>query len=161
MNNTDTHAEAFPPVVVAAIEHLSREVETHSSSAFSFRSRIAFTLWVGPYLMLGTLVVVSREAPAVDIGNWAVSLLVIAGLVYLLLGYLAGWIERRYWKQVEDSRKAIAALVKSCGIDNPELRQALESKRYQRMTAVYGVVFFLILISFIVALALATGSGLA
>lgn len=38
------------------IEYLSKEIETLTTNIMLFRSRIAFSIWVGPYVLLGSII---------------------------------------------------------------------------------------------------------
>lgn len=95
------------------IEYLSKEIETHTNSLMTFRSRISFAGLFGPFLLLGSVLVATKNIPgrmAPMPGNeWLVA---AGGLVlsYLALGFAGAAVERHVWRQCNEWRGLIAQL---------------------------------------------------
>ena len=131
------------------IEHMSKEIETLSTSALTFRTKSAFTIWIGPYFILGSVIVATKAKFKFTISNLeliGISLFVI----YVLLGGITGWIERHYWKRCNELRKGIIQLLIS-DEKKKELANAilLDNINVNRMIPAYLVLFFLIALSFL------------
>jgi hypothetical protein len=91
------------------IEYLSKEIETHTNSMVAFRARGHFSLFVGPFAILGALLVTDRAfvLPA------TADLSAIWPLIGLVAGYMGlGWmsfaIEEHVWNQCNRWRSLIA-----------------------------------------------------
>jgi hypothetical protein len=48
----------------ALIDHLSREIETHTKNMMTFRARINFAVFVGPFVLLGSIMVSAKVSRA-------------------------------------------------------------------------------------------------
>lgn len=106
------------------IQYLSKEIETTSNSIMTFRTKIAFAVLVGPFLVLGSFLVAARSIP-VSFQPGALGKLAIAfeGLCFLTIAYVCARIEGDGWRQCAEWRRLIAALHKNPAfqIDNENL----------------------------------------
>lgn len=92
------------------IEYLSKEIETHTNNLMTFRTRVSFAALIGPFFLLGSLLVAAKHIPKASNG-WRISGgLVLMILSYLTLGWAAGSIERHAWRQCNVWRELIAEI---------------------------------------------------
>jgi hypothetical protein len=109
---TPTHPESLSQMLTKELVlHLSKEIETASNNAMTFRTRIGFGLLVGPFVLLGSIVVGAKGQPIsfnLTFYGW---LAVIAMLgCYLGIAYIASAIEAQAWDQNNRWRNLIARL---------------------------------------------------
>ena len=135
-----------PEVKKAVIEQLAKEIQAAADSVLSLRTRTAFTIWIGPYVVLGSIVVAAKGGFTLDVHSWPFPLgLVIAVLFYLILGYLAGRIEKFSLYQSNQWRKCIIAVATTGKID-PTLY--LDEELPPRIVSSYMLVFVVLLACF-------------
>lgn len=95
----------------ALIEQLSKEVQASADSIMSLRTRTAFTIWVGPYVVLGSVVVATKGGFTLNIANSTFQLGIVAAVgCYLALGYAAGRIEKYALERSNQYRTCIIDL---------------------------------------------------
>jgi hypothetical protein len=100
------------------IEHLSKEIETHTNAMMTFRTRIGFTVFLGPFVLLGTYMLGTQRAPFVDnLTGGTIGLIILLGICYVLLGLVGAMIELVIWRQCNRWRTAIVALVDREDVD--------------------------------------------
>jgi len=100
------------------IEHLSKEIETHTNAIMSFRTKIAFTVFVGPFILLSSVLLSIEKLPTLPkcpsgLAGILASLrqpLLILLATYLLLGLISGLIEAHMWAQCNRWRRLIVWL---------------------------------------------------
>jgi len=141
--------------------HLSAELLALMANAHSWRTRAAYMLWVGPYVILGALITATQgNILDKELSSVAVRLLLAAAGGYLLIGVLAGLVERHYWNQAERLRNAI---IEVAGAKDQERLKCVtrdrELVRWWTLPLWYGLVFFLILTPFLVILASSSVKG--
>ncbi len=121
----------FPPSVPPesltrdVVQHLSKEIETTTNGMMTFRTRIGFGLLVGPFLLLGSLIVGAKGQPvAIHLRWYGWLALPIVVLCYLGIAYIASEIEAQAWEQCDRWREMIGDLCKtpSIEIDYTKLR---------------------------------------
>ncbi len=93
----------------ALINHLTSEIEQLSQNAVSYRTKGALVTMLGPYLVLGSIVVSSRSIDFVFDGPNVLAL-VAAGALFLVIGYVHGRIEAHMWNQCDRWRGMIAEI---------------------------------------------------
>jgi hypothetical protein len=107
-----------PEVKKAVIEQLAKEIQAAADSVLSLRTRTAFTIWIGPYVVLGSIVVATKGGFTLDVHSRLFPIgLVIAVGCYLVLGYLAGRIERFSLERSNQWRKCIIAVAETGTVD--------------------------------------------
>jgi hypothetical protein len=94
------------------IAYLSKEIETITNNMMVFRSKIGFAVIVGPFLILGTLVYITKGGSLSITGDgWWIGAAVGLDLIaYLALAFLAAKIEEDAWSQCDKWRELIADL---------------------------------------------------
>lgn len=93
------------------IEHLSQDITTHTSYLASFRSRVAFTVLIGPLVLLGSFLIATKgEIPAVSLGLYDYGAIVVACLCYLILGVYGATLDKHVIQQCNTWRTQIESL---------------------------------------------------
>ena len=149
----DTNTSFSEDRLVAVISHLSMEAQLLITNAHTFRTRTAYTLWIGPYIILGIIIAgIDGNLPNIKLTAKSIPYLQWSAIAYWLLGLIGGFIERHCWKQIRRLREAIIGLL----IETNEKKQLIiimtQDRRLEgtyALPVVYGIVFFLILVPFI------------
>lgn len=95
------------------IEYLSKEIETHTNSLMTFRSRISFAGLFGPFLLLGSLLIATKHVPGTTVPATGYKWLVAGGglfLSYLALAWSGATVEKHVWRQCNVWRGLIAEI---------------------------------------------------
>jgi len=137
------------------IDYLSKEIETQSKNLMAFRERINFTVFVGPFVLLGAMLYggILRL-------NWGGlplsaklgfgSSLLLALLSYLTMGIACSKIEKHMWDQCNIWRARIADI--SSG---SKKAFTLDDLRFEeRLNRGYLLVYIAMVIAFVSAIAL-------
>jgi|ERR1044072_176920 hypothetical protein len=94
------------------IEHLSREIEAQTKNMMTFRARINFAVFVGPFVLLGSIMVSAKGVPR---GITPDKRTILAGIVllmsYILMACTCAKIERQMWKRCNEWRKTILRII--------------------------------------------------
>jgi hypothetical protein len=127
----------------AIIEYLSSEITNHTEYLSTFRSRIAFSVLVGPFLILGSFAVANHERTFEINFDWkcAVAAL-IACACYIGLGFYGAELDGHVTEQCDKWRKAIAKAAGGSQITECDLI----FEHCPRSAYIYGI--FLTLIAF-------------
>jgi hypothetical protein len=91
------------------LEHLSNEITAHANYVFTFRTRIAFTVLIGPFVILGSVLAASSGRLNSDkaFDPLGIGLLVLAEGSFLFLAYLGSRLERHVTSQCDVWRRQI------------------------------------------------------
>lgn len=103
------------------VKHLSREIETHSQYLTVFRSRIAFTVLVGPFVILGYLLVTSKPTGASHWDHLQTWLCVAVGVLYLALGFCGSRLDQHGTDQCNKWRRAILKISEGNDVDEKDI----------------------------------------
>lgn len=91
------------------IEYLSKEIETHTNNLMTFRARINMAIFVGPFVLLGSLLIAAKGVPRnISINAWTVLSGVGITISYLTIGVVCAKIESHIWRQCNTWRHLIA-----------------------------------------------------
>ena len=124
----------------------------------TFRSRIAFSVFIGPFLILGSIIVSSSKNGLNLSFNstkaWIAAL--IAAAAFWALGLISGRIERGSWDQCNQWRQCIIKLQNDNALTEDDLEKMVLDKPYISIVWVYALSFILILITFATTAYLAT-----
>ena len=138
------------------IAYLSKEIETQSKNLMAFRERINFTVFVGPFVLLGAMLY-GGIIPRISWGDLtrAAKLglffsLLLAILSYLTMGIACSRIEKHIWDQCNTWRARIADI--SSGNKKAFTIEDLHFEEH--LTKGYLWVYFAMVIAFISAIAL-------
>jgi len=98
------------------IDYLSKEIETQTNSLMTFRERINFAVFIGPFVLLGATLY-GKGIPRIHLDaltqNAKIGLaLSFTGVVlsYLTMGIACSLIEVHIWKQCNKWRERIAEI---------------------------------------------------
>ncbi len=133
-----------------AIEHITKEIETTINNIYTFRIRSAFTVWIGPFLLLGSVIVAKNGVYTIEFDLLSVVSGVVAFVLYMGLGIGAGVIEKTNWKRCDDLRKILMGLISEESI-NIDTDLFYELGREKKVVKFYIEVFLGIAIIFIAA----------
>jgi hypothetical protein len=116
----------------------------------NFRVRISFTLFIGPFIVLGSLIIVTRgQGVELDLSRIQPSIKWSAVATFMLLGFVAGGIEVQTWNQINRWRECIGKLVSGQRIGQDGLNEYLkDTVLTRRVVWYYGAVFSLIVLAF-------------
>lgn len=99
------------------IDYLSKEIETQSKNLMTFRERINFALFVGPFLLLGAALYGGKDLPRINWGTlpltvWIILVLCSLGVIlsYLTMGIACSLVEVHMWKQCNVWRGLISQI---------------------------------------------------
>lgn len=107
------------------IAYLSKEIETVTNGMMVFRSKVSFSLIVGPFVNLGTLLYAAKGISIntkLGVSAWIAIVTVLCR--YLALMFLSGKIEEDGWRQCNTWRRLISDLQKdpTMEINNQNVR---------------------------------------
>jgi hypothetical protein len=129
----------------AMINHLSKEIETISNNTMSSRNTISFSLWVGPFLLLGSILV-ATEKGGLGLKNpgivaWAVMILAAASF-FGALAYIIGQVEEGAWDKCNEWRECIIRIQAGERLSADDYRKLVPYKQLaQKVSNVYRIVF--------------------
>lgn len=129
------------------IEHLSSEIDAFTRMMFDWRARAAFYWLVGPFVVISSVVIVTKQLPTVqrlDVYGWIA--LVIAGACFMGMGYIGARIEAHMTNQCNVWRLTILRLSSQ---DSKGLRTSNVLEEKQRVIRAYLSAHGLLLIIFI------------
>ena len=132
----------------AVIEHLSKDIISLSGQGMTFRSRMGFTLLVGPFVMLGTLLVATKgELPAVRWDRTCTIAAVLGTIAYLCVPVWGAIFDSHVINTCNRWRRVLVRV--SEGTDRPlaDYLRADESGVKKGCALGYSTSFFLILLA--------------
>ncbi len=95
------------------IEHLSRDIAMHTNYLMMFRSRMAFAILIGPFVLLGSFLIATKGTiPKNHIGVDAIVAIVTACICYLTLGIYGARLDRHVTRQCDIWHRQIDSLRK-------------------------------------------------
>jgi hypothetical protein len=129
------------------IEHVSNEIQKVIETNMTFRTRIAFIAWIGPFILLGSLLVATKGLFRVPGGD-PVFLTAVAAtcLCYLLLGYIAARLEKEAGDRCNDLRQK---LVRYSTLQSVDGLNYTDLDHQARVIPAYMWAFTVILIGFL------------
>jgi len=134
----------------ALVTHLSKEIETLTKNIAEFRARIALSIFLGPFILLGSLLVAAKDSSgkcsaATNVVHPSLRASVVCVSVFLILGWMAGTIEEHMWDQCNKWRLLILRLIGDTSV------KVEKSDLYfkKRVTLCYFIVFLLLLVGFV------------
>lgn len=128
------------------IDYLSKEIETQTNNLMTFRARINLAVFVGPFVLMGSLVF-RNDIPR-GIHLWSVRTLIpatVLALIYLTLGWVCCSIETQIWRQCNIWRELIAELSSGNGSVKPGQLEF----GYPKLRRAYLVVYSAMILAFV------------
>jgi len=137
----------------AMIEYLSKEIETMSNNTMQSRSKISFSLWAGPFFLLGTLIVGSEKG-GFGLQDPGTTAWIVIGLASLLffggIAFIVGHIEHGAWDKCNQWRHCIVDLQLNKEIPEEKFKELVEYKEItQKVTIAYLLVFAISFLMFV------------
>jgi hypothetical protein len=137
----------------AVIDQIAKEIQSGADIITSLRTRSAFTIWIGPYIVLGSILVAVKGGFIVDWSLLSVGLLIFAALGYLAIGNLAGRIERYTMKRSNGLRQCITSIMQTGKVDRALY---LDEELPGYIVSAYTIIFFILLACFVAVAFLAS-----
>lgn len=104
------------------IQHLSKEIEAHTTYLTTFRSRIAFSVLVGPFVVMGAVIVGAKGTIAAIHFDWWVAIgTAVAVLSYILLGFFGSQLDQHVTEQCNVWRRSILRVHRGESIQDSDL----------------------------------------
>lgn len=103
------------------IKYLSGEIESHSEYLMTFRSRIAFTVLIGPFVILGYVLVVSKPTATNYVGQEVALAFGAVAVSYLILGFCTSRLDQHCTDQCNKLRRAIIKVSAGKNLDETDL----------------------------------------
>lgn len=129
------------------IDHLTKEIEVTINNMMGFRTKSAFIVWIGPYVLLSSVIIATDGDFSLTM-NCAMKLaLITASVSYLILGIIAGLIERGFWRRCNILRQCILEL-SDVGEHESKMDHLMNYEVEKLVLPGYIAVFLIIGISF-------------
>lgn len=137
------------------IEYLSNEIQTTTTNMMVYRSKIAFAVFLGPFLLLVAVVANANNLKVSFDTNKATVIGLGVGwcACFLILAYMNARIEQQAWRQCNRWREAIAEIHNAplATIQPTAFRDDLYKKE-RRTRQIYVIAYLVLLISFILSI---------
>ena len=143
-------ASSQPPVELTKelMASLSREIETTMNGITEFRTKIAFGMFAGPFILLGSQIVAAKGQPfSLSLTQTGWLTLLVAGICFLGVGYMAARVEAQAFDQCYKWRVLIEELRHNPTPPIEPERLKVEQKAY----AAYLLTFLIALVFVVVA----------
>ena len=137
------------------IKHLSKEIEVLSTNIISTRLRATFTIWIGPFVLLGALVIRQKPGHVVlTVNDYPlIAAFVLLGVLYLLIAYAAGRMERYVADKCNEWRDLLVLVLVEQTLKADAIRTSLHDPYLHRKVQIaYAGVFAAMFASFILIL---------
>ena len=129
------------------IEHITKEIELITNNMAGFRTKSAFTIWIGPYVLLGSVILATEGSFTITKSLMNIIAVVVVCVFYLALGVIAGMIERGAWRRCNTLRKSILELCQDGDQESLGLRLC-DYQMEKFVLSSYFIVFLIIEITF-------------
>jgi hypothetical protein len=131
------------------IEHLSNEIQKVIETTMTFRTRIAFVAWIGPFVLFSSLVVATKGRFHFPTGDWKFFWIPLAVfcVCYVFLGWLGARIEKEAWKRCDYLRQRIIMYSKRESLTDISDTDLNHPAMVKRIISAYILACTLILIS--------------
>ena len=95
------------------IEHLSKEIEAVTANLMTFRTRIGFTVLIGPFIIMGSVLLATDGKVTVPKCDYLfIVSLIISVVSYFFLGLYGAQLDKHMSDKNNDWRQAIIELSK-------------------------------------------------
>lgn len=142
--------------VDAVIKHLSDDIINRYNNTIVFRTRIAFVIWIGPFIILSSFIVATKGNFTLDFKDWVVWVCIFIFVTcYLILGRFACGIEQGAWDRCDKYRELIFKIGKQDNLNDITPADYKDNLTWQLPT-IYFWAFSVIMISFLSITLLAT-----
>lgn len=137
------------PLRAELINHLSKEIEVLSTNVVTTRLKAAFTVWIGPYLLLGAVLIRQQQNHPIALDYSVLLAVGIIFVLYLALAYAAGRIEHYVSAKCNEWRDLIAALSFESELNIERARQLLRDKYLEdKVQKAYMTIWLLMSLAF-------------
>ena len=126
------------------IEHLSKEIETVTANLMTFRTRIGFTVLIGPFIVMGSVLLATGgkvATPGLDF--WFISSTIVAVASYFGLGWYGSQLDKHLSDKGNDWRQEIIELSQNKEPDDEKFKFLYRTREF------YFLGFAIVLIAFV------------
>lgn len=142
--------------VASIIKHLSDDIINRYNNTLVFRTRIAFVVWIGPFIILSSFIVATKGSFTLDLHDIVVRLCIFVFVVcYLILGGFASGIEHGAWNRCDKYRELIFKIGRQNNLEGITEKDYKDNITWQ-LPVIYFFAFSLIMLSFFSISVLAT-----
>ena len=131
------------------VQHLTKEIETQINNMTVWRSKASLSVFLGPFIILGSFIVGLKGSHISWNKDWhSVLALVVICACFILLGLMSAVVEDHVWDQCNRWRAVIARLQK-----NPNLSvEEGDLFFHHKVKRTYVATYFILLFSFLSAI---------
>jgi hypothetical protein len=150
-----TKAQGIQTLSKEVIEYLSKEIETTTTNMMVYRSKIAFAVFLGPFLLLLAIVANTKGLSiSLNLGwlaTFAIS--IVWCFCFLTLAFMNARIEQQAWRQCNRWRQLIAQIH-----NDPSTKIRIDDlcddlyKKTRKTQFVYVAAYAVLLASFIMSI---------
>jgi hypothetical protein len=116
-----TRTAEAPVLAKELLEHLSKEIQSQSEQMMTFRTRVTFLVWVGPFIIAGSYLLAVKAVPqSFSPDKIGVACLVVAAILYIVLAEVFARLEAHVWDQCNVWRSSIRELAANPSFIPPE-----------------------------------------
>lgn len=111
---------------------VSKEIELAIQNTYSMRMKVVFTSWIGPFILLGAIVVANKGPVSITYDTKTLFSGIFALLAYFSLAAIFGRYERGNWRRCDRLRELAIDLT-----NRPDLKDRLLDNRYEKNVLLY------------------------
>jgi hypothetical protein len=136
-----------PELKKVVIEQLAKEIQITADTITNLRTKTAFTIWIGPYVLLGSIVVAQKDGFTVPFRSpiFLAAVLVVL-FCYMAVGHMAGVIEQHNLERANKLRQCIVAVAETSSI---ERGLYLHEDLPKLIVGAYRITFLILLACFV------------
>jgi len=136
-------------MIAHLIDHLSKEIQKITETTITFRTRIAFVAWIGPFILLSSVIVASKGIFRIPTNDpLFIRASILCCICYLALGYIGAKMEKMSWERCNFLRQKIIQYAKLKSPDNISDLD-LRDRTPDYVLRVYMWAFIVIVVSFV------------
>ncbi len=130
------------------LDHLSKEILSQSDHIMAFRTKVSFIVWLGPFIVVGAILVATKQVPtSFNPGHLGWACIILAAAFYFVLEEVLASIEIHMWDQGNKWRTLVVQI--NAGLSKPPSAEELEFKHdlnrgYRWVASVILMIFILL-----------------
>ncbi len=122
-----------------------KEIELTMDNTYAVRMRFIFAAWVGPFILLGALLVArDGKLPVTFDDPWTWLAAALGTVGYFVLGWIAGKYEKGNWNRCDELRRLVLDLTEASAenthaLEDPRNANDVIKTYFAMFGCVYGV----------------------
>jgi hypothetical protein len=130
------------------VQHLTKEIETQINNVTVWRSRVSLSVFLGPFIILGSLIVGLKGSHISWNKDWhSVLAIIVICACFILLGLMSAVVDDHVWDQCNKWRGIIARLQK----DPNSTVEEEDLLFHHKVKSTYIATYSILLLSFLSA----------